>query len=212
MHAPVVIPLTRESLVLALKDPSIVEPDAGKRLELEFREIYGPVIEKWCRRVLPLNPVDAELASTFVMNHVVSKLRTYDRQAGLFRSWLFTVVKHAALDFGRKHPRLVPAGSISWADSIESKGSEADLDEALDGSARHRQLELLERALPTVKASVTPEKWAVFERRALFNEPYLDIAADLKKKVSELHVIVSRVTDKLRREVERLASESEAKS
>ena len=64
MHALIVIPLTRESLVLALKDPSMVKSDVRNRLELEFREIYAPVIEKWCRHVMPLNPVDAELAST----------------------------------------------------------------------------------------------------------------------------------------------------
>jgi RNA polymerase sigma factor (sigma-70 family) len=202
------IPLTSYTLLMALRDLGANDPrDRRNRLEVEFRIIYTPVVECWCRRFIPRGG-EAACAATAIMDKVVRELRQYDRTRGRFQSWLKTVVQRASIDWLRRHPVLA-TGSLTWVEAVSSPAAEVAFDEELEKSPHHRQLELYERAASVVRARVEPRTWEIFERRMVRDEPYDVVARELGVKPATLHQSVHRVLKLLKKEVQLLASGSD---
>jgi RNA polymerase sigma factor (sigma-70 family) len=196
------LPATRLTLICFLQDPEHAR-GAGRTVEQareQFYQLYQPVIVDWCLR-FGLQWSDAEDVAQEVAGKLFEEaLRSYRPGQTRFRSWLKTVVHHAAVDVLRgsaRRPRLMEGERL---ESLRSAAGLAILGEELE-RALPAEFETYQEVVGRVRKRVKPHTWDAYYRvEILGKETAAQVAQDLGISVNSVHVAVNRVGAMLREE------------
>ena len=160
--------------------------------------LYGPLVEKWCRRFGLSNEDTADIfQDTFqtVSRHIADF--SPSRSAASFRSWLKTIVRTRTIDHLRKSNRHVNA----------SGGTEAQLkiaglaDPFVDDSEEETEADdalIVHRAMELIKAEFDPRNWAAFEQVALHGRTATEVADELGVAAQTIRQANYRIRRRLR--------------
>lgn len=162
----------------------------------EFVAAYGWRITGWCRQ-WGLQEADCQDVTQIVLVKLLRAMQKFRYDPSQkFRAWLKTITHHAWQDLLRSRRRRHPAEE----DPLEKLATLEDLTQRLE---QGYQQELLERALPRVKARVDPPTWTAFRLTALDGLTGAEAADRLGLRVTSVY--------KAKRHVQRLL-EAEVRS
>jgi len=190
----------------------VARPDTDEAAWRAFLERYEPMIRGWCR-YLGLNDVDAEEVLGRILLKLVTKLRSfvYD-PSGLFRGWLWTLVKNETSSFFRaRQGRDSGSGDPRvhlLLEEIEAPADtqyvEQEIVPAVDPDG------LVRRAVERVKARVNETTWLAFYLRYVEEIRAHEVAARLGITPGAVHQARYKVGLMLQKEGELLHAEGYA--
>ena len=165
----------------------------------EFVARYQPRLLEWCRR-WQLQDADAHDVCQTVMLRLAAKLRVlvYD-PAQSFRGWLYTLARHAWMDFVSDQKKRGEPGDPTAA--LHTLEAHADLETRL---AEAFDLELLEEATVRVKRRIEDKTWEAFRQTALLGASAAEAAAHLHMPIASVFKAKSNVQKMLREEIRQL--------
>ncbi len=196
-------PLTRATLLVRLRDGSDTEAWSG------FVRDYGPMLYRFVRS-RGLQDADAADLVQDVLRSVGQAIgrMEYDREKGGFRAWLFTITRNKLYTFFEKRKRLGPTGNdtaqFELLNQTAAPASELDQQWELE-----HQRQLMALAIQNVRPQLEEKTWAAFELTAIRDLSATEAGKQLDMKPGTVYVARSRVTAKLRSEVESLLAEEE---
>ncbi len=197
-------PLTSKTLLFRIRDTD--DDDAWKL----FAEIYGPLLFRYFRG-RGLNESDASDVLQMVLVAVARAIRNfeYNPSTGTFRSWLYTVARSKLNTFFSKDAKKpIPIGQSEVARISESHGAEETEDES-DWDREYRR-RVFEWACDRVRDEFKEPTWKAFWGTAVEGRSASKVAEDVGMKPGAIYTARSRVTARLKREVdEHLAEEFE---
>jgi RNA polymerase sigma factor (sigma-70 family) len=190
---------TRPSLLLRVRDAA----DAASWAT--FVDLYGPLVIGYCRR-RGLCPEDAEDVTQTVFAQVARSIRgfEYRPEAGRFRNWLGTAVRHEVNALLKKRSRREEGqggDEPGVAELAEARAEGTLWDEEF-------QAHVLRAALERCRPRFEPETWTAFEGVWVQDRPPADVARELGRPIDWVYVAKSRVLKLLWDEVRELADES----
>ncbi|MEO1617783.1 MAG: RNA polymerase sigma factor [Planctomycetota bacterium] len=197
-------PITRASLVLRLRDANDHEAWS------DFLRDYGPMLYRFVRS-RGLQDADAADIVQDVLRRVGTSIGRldYKKERGGFRAWLFTITRNRLFTHFEKRQRSGPTGNDTA--QLEQLAQAPDENNEL---AEQWELEhlrsLADIAMDKVRESSDPKTWAAFRMTAIEGRPAAEAATELSMKPGTVYVAKSRVTARLRAEIEALQVEEEA--
>jgi RNA polymerase sigma-70 factor (ECF subfamily) len=196
-------PLTRASLLIQLRDGN--NQDAWR----EFAQLYSPVIYGFARK-RGLQDADAADLMQDVMRSVsmaIGRLE-YDRHAGTFRGWLFTITRNKVYNFLSAR-RIRPQGS---GDSTTNQLLAEHPDNAGDFDAweLEYQRRVAALAMDRIKNEFQENTWRAFHLTAVDGISAAEAAAQIGMSPGAIYVAKSRVLARLKEEVEAIQRQEEA--
>lgn len=194
---------TRTTLLARLKDWD------DQRSWQEFFDIYWPLIYQFARKG-GLTDAEAQDVVQETMMAVSKQMPrfAYNPALGSFKGWLLTQTRWRMVDQFRKrgpvHPRKAEA--TDRTDSVERIPDDRipDPDEIWE---TEWQKNILAAALGRVKQQLDPRKFQIFDFYVTREWPPEKVAQTFNVAVNQVYLVKNRVTEMLRREVERLERE-----
>lgn len=196
-------PLTRATLLLRLRNAGDTEAWSS------FLRDYGPMLYRFVRS-RGLQDADAADVVQDVLRSVgqaIDRLE-YDKQRGGFRAWLFTITRNKLSTFFEKRQRLaVTANDTAQYELLKQEsGDSSELDEQWE---LEHQRQLAAVAMQLVKPTLESKTWEAFELTAIAGRSAEAAGQELGLSTGAVYVARSRVTAKLRTEIERLLAEED---
>ncbi len=118
-------------------------------------------------------------------------LTAYDPERGAWHPWLRMVVRHAVKNQFRKLARVrsreVAPISIEW---VAARRGESD---------RHELSALIRDSLESLRSSLPPRTWEIFERRFLLRQRVTRISLEMKLRPCRVSKLVAKSKNALRR-------------
>jgi RNA polymerase sigma-70 factor (ECF subfamily) len=179
------IPPTRASLLVRLRDPH----DHGAWRE--FVDLYAPLVYGYARKQ-GLQDADAADLCQESLSAVVGAIGRleYDPCRGLFRNWLFTLVRRS-LSRWRRARASRPGGDngacLEQCPAPDAAEWEEEWEQRLFGWACAR-----------VRRDVSEQTWQAFWRTAALGQAGKQVAADLGVSVAAVYLARSRVLARLK--------------
>lgn len=196
-------PSTRATLVLRLRDREDVEAWS------DFLRDYGPMLYRFVRS-RGLQDADASDLVQDVLRSVGSAIGRldYQKEKGGFRAWLFTITRNKLATFFEKQKRLGPTGNDTRQFEMLSQAADqrSELDDQWDLEHQRR---LAGKAMRTIQPNTEEKTWSAFEMTAIDGLSAAEAGQTLSMSPGAVYVARSRVTAKLRSEIERLVAEEE---
>lgn len=192
-------PVTRPSLLLRVRDAS--DGDAWT----EFVQLYAPVIRGYARR-RGLQPDDAADILQDVLVSVSRAIESFDYQpqSGRFRAWLYTVTRNAVNDwFSARIRRPLATGDTDFHRLL----NETEQSDGSDIWERDWQQRVFEWAVERAETCFEPGTWQAFWQVAVQGRAPADVARSLQLSVGAVYIAKSRVTARIRREIEELGDD-----
>jgi RNA polymerase sigma factor (sigma-70 family) len=191
-------PATRASLLVRLRDGN--DGEAWQ----EFVHLYAPIIYGFARK-RGLQDADAADLMQDVLRSVSSAVPrlAYDPVRGTFRGWLFTVTRNKVFNFLQSRNRRVQGSGGSGMQQRLEQHAAADGDLSANWEADYRR-ELAARAMERVKGEFQAATWDAFIQTAVEGRTPAQVAARVGLSVGAIYVAKSRVTARLRQEIERM--------
>ncbi len=196
-------PQTRATLLLRMRDRE--DGDAWS----EFLRDYGPMIYRFVRS-RGLQDADASDLVQDVMRSVgmaISGL-DYQKEKGGFRAWLFTITRNKLSTYYGKRQRIGPVGNRTDQYEMLSQAGETSNELDQQWELEH-QRQLAALAMEALKPTLEPKTWAAFEMTAIEGISAEDAGEKLGLSKGAVYVARSRVTAKLRGEIERMLAEED---
>ena len=194
-------PLTRASLLLRLRDHT--DSDAWN----SFLNDYGPMLYRFVRS-RGLQDADASDVVQDVMRSVglaINRLE-YHKEKGGFRAWLFAITRNKLathFDKQKRHGR-----NTGYPAPLELSDREVEPTVSMDQQWElEHQRQLVELAIANVKPKIEATTWMAFELTAIQALAAEEASKRTGLSVGAVYVARSRVTAKLRVEIERLQAE-----
>ena len=193
--------LTRASLIFRLRDRN--DDEAWK----QFLDLYGQTIFQFVRS-RGLQDADAADLVQEVFRRVGNAIGRldYEKKKGGFRAWLFTITRNCLNTFFEKQQRVMV--TVNDATPNGQLGNiVTGRDELAERWEEEFQRQIMSRAIEVVQPNTEPKTWAAFEMTAIKNQTAAEVSAALGMSRGAIYVARSRVTAKLRDEVQRLMNE-----
>ena len=157
----------------------------------QFCRLYAPLLLAWAKRQ-GLRDEDAMDVAQNVLLILIRKLPSYVKQPNQsFRSWLYTITKHQAIDFQRQRNRFPQP--IAVGDAVDR----AELPDPL-AEDREFQIALVHRACEIIRPEFSDRVWQAFERFKRQAQPIDQVSAALAMPPNTVHAYSSRVMRRLR--------------
>jgi RNA polymerase sigma-70 factor (ECF subfamily) len=194
-------PATQRSLLLRLRQYH--DAEAWR----QFTALYGPLVFGFARK-RGLQDADAADLTQTVLAGVAAALPDfdYDPQKGLFRAWLFTIVRRQLQKFRDQRDRQ-PQGSGDTetnarlaAQPVPDGGEEELWDQEF-------QRQLFARAADLVRSEMDETQWRAFWQTSVEGSCAADVARALGMSVGAVYTAKSRVLDRLRKAIVALEEE-----
>ena len=189
-------PLTRASLVLRLRDRD--DHDAWA----DFVVDYGPMLYRFVRS-RGLQDADAADLVQDVMRSVGTAIGrlAYAKEKGGFRAWLFTITRNKLSTHFEKRKRIGPtANDTVQIDLLNNQSSGSnELDQRWE---LEHQRQLAADAMEKLKSTIDPNTWSAFELTAVEGLSAEDAGKQIGMSKGAVYVARSRVTAKLRSEIQ----------
>jgi len=191
---------TRTSLLVRIRDPH------DGRAWSEFVDVYAPLLHAYG---LKHGLQDAD-AADLAQNTLRQMLRAapgfvYDPQKGTFRGWLLTIARNELRKFAMSGGQADRGTGNSDMRALLEAQPAAEVDEA--EWEREYQLNLFHQAAKRVQAEFRPKSWQAFWRTVVNDESIDGVARDLGLSAGAVYIARSRVTARVRREIETVTGE-----
>ena len=196
-------PATRATLLLRLRDEN--DHDAWS----VFIRDYGPMLYRFVRS-RGLQDADAADVVQDVMRRVGSAIGRleYDKKKGGFRAWLFTITRNRLYSYFEKRKKVGPTGNDTAQLELLSQAAD-DRNELSERWELEHLRALAAVAMETVRENSDPKTWSAFRITAVEGRSAAEAAEELSMSAGAVYVAKSRVTARLRAEIERLEQEEE---
>jgi RNA polymerase sigma-70 factor (ECF subfamily) len=171
----------------------------------QFVAIYAPMVYRFAL-LRGLQDADAADLTQEVLRAVARAAHRleYDPRRGSFRAWLFTIARNKFHDHRIRRRRHPPASGDSNAqERIEERPAPAE-EQLWEQEYQHR---LFQFAAEQVKDAFEPSTWQAFWRTAIDGKTGKETAEELGLSVAAVYLAKSRVTARLKKEVQRLQAE-----
>lgn len=177
--------------------PSLLERlrETGDRVAWDrFVDLYAPLIHLWSGRCgVPASDREDVVQDVFAtLAHTMPAFQ-YD-PSRRFRGYLFTVARARANDWHRA------AGNTTPIETDAASSTDA-IGELIDAEY-HRYL--LGRAVAVLRAEFEEKTWSAFWENVYKERPAAEVAAELGMSVAAVYQATSRISRRLRRELEGL--------
>ncbi len=180
------------SLVRRLLDGS---PNAWRDLV----ELYGPLVDRWCRAAGVPHDSVAEIAQETFLAAFRSMHRFNPAQPGAtFRGWLWSVARNRIRDHFRHRRPDAAAGGSTAAEKLEKL---ADTTPDEEPSEARDIARLTQRAMRRVEPEYEPRTWQVFLDAVVLGHPTHVVAERYALSLAAVRQIKSRVLRRLRQEL-----------
>jgi RNA polymerase sigma-70 factor (ECF subfamily) len=192
-------PSTSASLLIRGRDPN--DSDAWRL----FVEVYGPLIESFCRR-RGLQAADAADVGQNVIVRVSQAIRGFEYRVerGRFRAWLGAVIRNELRRHWAKESRQPQTVTSDERGDFEQLAIEAESDpEWRDAFSLH----IVRIACDRIRESFESSSWAAFEATWFRQEDPARVAAQLNLTLRAVYVAKSRIAQRLRQEILLLADD-----
>jgi RNA polymerase sigma-70 factor (ECF subfamily) len=166
----------------------------------EFVLVYAPLIHAYGRR-RGLQDADAADLTQEVLHRVAraSEGFEYDPAKGSFRGWLFAVTRNELRKLAaRKARQASGAGDTDVLRLLEQQSDDSDE----DAWRREYQWNLFQWAANKVRSEFRESTWQAFWRTAVLANEIDPVARDLGLSAGAVYVARSRVTARIRQEIE----------
>ncbi|MEO2091389.1 MAG: sigma-70 family RNA polymerase sigma factor [Gemmataceae bacterium] len=197
-------PATRITLLNRIRDGA--DSDAWA----EFARLYGPVIYGFSRK-RGLQDADAADLVQDVLRSVARNAPKldYDPKRGTFRGWLYTITRNKIYNFlsaNKNRPKA--SGDSGTHEQLDSTAETRDDPEGVWELEYQRRLAA--KAMDRVKHEFQPNTWKAFWGTAVEGKSAAEVGSELKMSPGAVYVAKSRVTARLREEVQTITAETEA--
>ena len=176
------------------------EPAAWDRLT----KLFAPLVYAWVRRGGVREADAADVVQDVFLDIARSISRFHrTRENGSFTGWVRTIAQRRIADHFRRNLDPVPAGGTAARRFLE--GTPESIPEGSsclepdDSPAR-----LVRGGLDLIRGEFEERTWKAFARTALEHRPAAEVAAELSMSVGAVYVAKSRVTKRLREELDGL--------
>ena len=176
---------------------------------MQFVELYGPMIFRFVRS-RGLQDADAADLVQEVLRRIgdsIGRLE-YAKEKGGFRAWLFKITRNCLSTYFEKKKRTNPVGNDTAQLALLNQVPN-ETEELTELWEREYQRQLMARAIEVVKPGIEPKTWAAFEMTAIQDLSAEQAGERIRMSRGAVYVARSRVTAKLRAEVERLMNEEQ---
>lgn len=186
-------PVTNPSLLIRLR-----EPDDNAAWDT-FLKLYEPLILRFCQK-RGLQETDARDVTQDVLQSVISAIKNleYDRSRGLFRSWLFRVIRSKLVDHFRRQGKQVQGTGKTAMHQVLAQQPAQELESEWD---RDMEVHLFEWACQQVKPEITSATWQAFWQNAVENRPPSEVAQATGLSVGGVYTAKSRVVARIRAKI-----------
>lgn len=194
--------MTRVSLLVRLRDGT--NHDAWQ----EFARLYSPVIYGFARK-RGLQDADAADLMQEVMRSVSSAIGRleYDRSAGTFRGWLFTITRNKVFNFlSARRIRPQASGDTTTNRLLASQPAASEESDAWELEYQRRVASL---ALERIKSAFQEKTWRAFTLTAIDGIAAAEAASQTGLSPGAVYVAKSRVLARLKEEVESIERQEE---
>ena len=185
------IPPTRPSLLVRLRDPR------DEAAWTEFIDLYGALVYNYARKQ-GLQDADAADLGQEVLRAVATSMGRfdYDPSRGLFRNWLFTLVRRRLSNWraspcrrtsGSGHPATQQLLEVVPAPATDEAAWEAEWED-----------QVFAWACEQVRKDVTDSTWQAFWRTAMDRDSTRRVADDLGLTVAAVYLARHRVLARLK--------------
>ncbi len=197
-------PATRITLLNRIRDGA--DSDAWA----EFARLYGPVIYGFSRK-RGLQDADAADLVQDVLRSVARNAPKldYDPKRGTFRGWLYTITRNKIYNFlsaNKNRPKA--SGDSGTHEQLDNTAETRDNPE--EAWELEYQRRLAAKAMERVKHEFQPNTWKAFWGTAVEGRSAAEVGSELKMSPGAVYVAKSRVTARLREEVQSITAETEA--
>lgn len=163
-------------------------------------ELYGPLVDRWCRRAGVPRAAIADLAQeTFLATFRGIHRFDPSRQNATFRGWLWTVTRSRIQDYFRRTRGADQGVGGSTANTRLSEVAErVPIDEPSESTDVVR---LLRRAMSRVEAEFEPRTWQMFQDVVIAGRDTSSVAEHYGISPAAVRQAKSRVLRRLRLEL-----------
>lgn len=169
----------------------------------ELVQLYGPLIESWCRRFGISEAVRADIGQeVFLAVHRSIKSFNPQQTGATFRGWLWTITRNAVLQWQRRQgPAAAAGGSTAQAalaeicepfDQSESESMQTESNETAT---------LISRALDQIRPQIAEQTWDAFWNTAVLGRSTAEVADELGISAMSVRQAKSRVLRRLRKQL-----------
>ena len=182
------------SLAIRLRDGS---PDAWR----ELVDLYGPLVDSWCRRAGLSEPARADVGQEVFLS-VHRGIAGFDakRPGATFRGWLWTIARNAVLLSLRRN-KIQAAGGSTAQERLAQVVDPWPDDLQIDPPTTGETASLLQRALDQIRPTVDPATWDAFWNTTVLGRSATEVADELGLTPANVRKIKSRMLRRLRQQL-----------
>jgi len=169
----------------------------------ELVDLYGPLVDSWCRRAgLSAAAARADIGQEvfFAVHRGISRFDPTRPQA-TFRGWLWVITRNAVLKWLQSH-ELPPSGGST------ALGRLAEIPDPWEGetsdessSTPDESAALLRRALDQIRPTIEPQTWDAFWNTAVLGRSAGEVAKELGLTPAAVRQAKSRTLRRIRRQL-----------
>lgn len=191
---------TRASLLLRIRNPQDTIAWG------EFVELYAPLLHAYGMKNRLQDADAADLAQdTLRLVLRAAPEFIYEPTRGSFRGWLFTIARNQIRKFLTRHAHRHQGSGDSDVRDLLSEHPAAEEQSSWD---HDYQLHLFHWAARRVEPEFRPASWQAFWRTVVGGEDIAIVAADLKLSAGAIYIARSRITNRIRQEIESAQGEA----
>lgn len=193
------------------RDTKIPESSSGSGLSLaerlrdgsagawrELVELYGPLVDSWCRRSnVPSHAIPDIAQDVFVTAFRSLKNFNTNQPNATFRGWLWTIARSRMVDYFRRNPQPALGGSTALV-NMQSVVDPVPQDEPTEVAQASG---LLHRALEQIRVDFAASTWDQFWRATVLGHPTDLIANENDVTPAAVRQAKSRVLRRLRKQL-----------
>ena len=175
----------------------------------EFLRDYGPMLYRFVRS-RGLQDADAADIVQDVVRRVGMAIQRleYQKEKGGFRAWLFAITRNRLSDYFSRRQRQMPTANDTR--QLEMLSQAADHRDELNEQWELEYVrQLASRAMEIVEPTMDPKTWEAFRATAIDGRPAAEVGDELGMSPGAVYVAKSRVTQKLRAEIQRMQGEDD---
>jgi RNA polymerase sigma-70 factor (ECF subfamily) len=192
---------TRATLLFRIRDP---QDDSAWQ---EFAQLYTPLILQYCRR-RGLQNADAQDVTQDVMRSVSKAIQNfeYDQDRGLFRQWLYTVIRSKLNTFFSRNARKpLPSGDTAVHDLLDK--NEADQPDEIWEQEYRRHL--IRAALEIIRPDIEARTFDAFWRTTMEEQEVAVVAETLDLSPAAIYTAKYRIVQRLKVVLSEISGESD---
>ncbi len=168
----------------------------------ELVELYGPLIESWCRQAGVEEAARADIGQeVFLAVHRGIASFNPSHPRATFRGWVWTITRNAVLQWWRRNEPAGAGGSTALARLVAIPDPCVDADWSGPPTDSTDMASLISRALDQIRPELEDHTWTAFWNTAILGHSATEVAEELGMTSMAVRQAKARVLRRLRRQL-----------